>query len=529
VGDAAGRGYAHDEKLGDVSDPLDIIGTTIDGKYEIVGLCGEGGFSAVYKAVHLVWKEPVAIKFFTLLEDAREEVRERLLEDFIQEGKLMSQLSSKSAAIVQARDIGKYEHGDDQWLPYMVLEWIEGAPLHQVIADETKAELPLRTLQEAVQLLEPAAVALDVAHRQNIAHRDLKPANLIVVGDPRGADTQIKVLDFGIAKIMSAHQELQEQLQLTGRAGSSFTPNYGAPEQFSRNFGATGPWTDVYAMGLILVELMRGSRALSGGTFFELGSQSCDATTRPTPGALGLDVAPVVEDVFAQALALHPKDRFATMADFWAALHGVAFMDEPTWAPPSTLVSSAASLRQATGAPMTGPRTPSHMVDEATAHDATIRAPEAATITSAAAEIEPSAPTRTPILAAAIALIVAGGAGAFFVTGSPGAEGKTQAAPAVAPQAEPEPLAAPEPEPASSTEEAGDEPALEPSAESAASADPPDPKPASGTLPKVVPPTPRPSPKPLSGPSPKPDPDPAPDPKPKTGGDAWDPSSFGGR
>lgn len=526
MGDGTGRIYAEDGKLGAVSDPLDIIGTTIDGKYEIVGLCGEGGFSAVYKAVHLVWNEPVAIKFFTLLEDAKEEVRERLLQDFIQEGKLMSQLSSKSAAIVQARDIGKYEHGDDDWLPYMVLEWIDGSPLHQVIADEADANLPLRTLQEAIHLLEPAAVALDVAHRQNIAHRDLKPANLIVLGDPRSDDTQIKVLDFGIAKIMSAHQELQEQLQLTGRAGSSFTPNYGAPEQFSRNFGATGPWTDVFAMGLIIVELMRGSRALSGGTFFELGSQSCDATTRPTPRTLGLDVAPVVEDVFAQALALHPKDRFPTMAEFWAALHRVAFIDEPTWMPPTTVVSGSASLRQATGAPMTGPRTPPHMVNETTGHDATVRAPEAATITSATAEIQQPAPSRTPMLAAAIALIAVGGVGAFLFTNASGAEGTTQAAPAIqpaveAPAEEPENVAEPSP----TVEEAPPEASAEP----AASAEEPETDPAPSAQPKAGPLPNRPFPKPLAQPDPKPDPEPAPDPKPKTGGDAWDPSSFGGR
>ena len=79
-------------------DPLGIIGSTVDGKYSIESLAGEGGYSAVYRAEHLVWNEPVAIKFFSLLEDAKPELREQLLSDFIQEGKLMTQLSSRSAA-----------------------------------------------------------------------------------------------------------------------------------------------------------------------------------------------------------------------------------------------------------------------------------------------------------------------------------------------------------------------------------------------------------------------------------------------
>src|SRR5262245_23175731 len=88
-------------------DPLGVIGLTVENKYRIIELAGEGGFSAVYKAEHLIWNEPVAIKFFSILEAAKSELREKLLSDFIQEGKLMSQLSSRSAAIVQARDIGK--------------------------------------------------------------------------------------------------------------------------------------------------------------------------------------------------------------------------------------------------------------------------------------------------------------------------------------------------------------------------------------------------------------------------------------
>ncbi|MBW2459120.1 MAG: serine/threonine protein kinase [Deltaproteobacteria bacterium] len=284
-------------------DPLGILGTTVDDKYRIVELAGIGGFSAVYRAEHLVWREPVALKFFTLLRDAGETVREHLLEDFIQEGKLMSQLSSRCAAIVQARDVGRLALEEGRWIPFMVLEWFDGASLEQVLAEEVRNERPPRSLSEAMVLLEPVAEALDVAHQRSIAHRDLKPANIVLAGDARATDVPVKVLDFGIAKVMADHQDLRDQLTRTGQQMSAFTPTYGAPEQFSRTYGATGPWTDVYAMALILVELVRGGKsALAGGTLFELGAASCHAEQRPTPGHWNVDLGEEIEAVFQRAI-----------------------------------------------------------------------------------------------------------------------------------------------------------------------------------------------------------------------------------
>src|SRR6185436_10386239 len=104
-----------------------------------------------------------AIKCFRILSNAPEDQRERLLDSFIQEGKLMAQLSSRSAAIVQARDVGTFTSNDGQWIPYMVLEWLDGKPLDVVLWEEKRAGLPPRTFTEAMALLEPAAAALDIA------------------------------------------------------------------------------------------------------------------------------------------------------------------------------------------------------------------------------------------------------------------------------------------------------------------------------------------------------------------------------
>jgi eukaryotic-like serine/threonine-protein kinase len=295
---------------------------------------GEGGFSVVYRAEHLIWKQPVAIKCFKVLANAPPEQRDHLLDGFIQEGKLMTALSSRSAAIVQARDVGTFTTPDGTWIPYMVLEWLEGKPLDYVLHDESVAGMPPRNLYEAMTLLEPAAIALDIVHGRSIAHRDIKPANIFVVGEPRSMGVFVKVLDFGIAKVMAEHAQLATALSHTGKELTAFTPNYGAPEQFSRSHGATGPWTDVFAMALILLEVLRGGQpALQGNDYLQLAVASRDPTLRPTPRALGLAVPDVVEAVFARALAVSPGDRYPTMGQFWSALHEAVFPESPAWNP----------------------------------------------------------------------------------------------------------------------------------------------------------------------------------------------------
>src|SRR6478672_8465600 len=107
------------------SDPLNLVGTVIAGKYAVESVVGEGGFAIVYKAQHQLWKRAVAVKVFNALAQVGEEQREKLMAEFIREGALLAELSERSAAIVQARDIGmlKTPRGID--VPYMVLEWLE--------------------------------------------------------------------------------------------------------------------------------------------------------------------------------------------------------------------------------------------------------------------------------------------------------------------------------------------------------------------------------------------------------------------
>src|SRR5205085_1067946 len=118
--------------------------------------------------------------------------------------------------------------------------------LDQVMESERVRRIPPRDARQALTLLEPVAEALALAHRKGIAHRDVKPANIFILGDPRGEHTT-KILDFGIAKVVQDAQRMGGAFERTQGAVSSFTPAYGAPEQFSKSHGPTGPWTDVFA------------------------------------------------------------------------------------------------------------------------------------------------------------------------------------------------------------------------------------------------------------------------------------------
>lgn len=506
-------------------DPLDIIGQTIGEKYRIDSLAGDGGFSAVYRAQHLVWNEPVAIKFFTALGNTSDEVREKLLADFIQEGKLMTQLSSRSAAIVQARDIGRHVIDEKVWCPYMVLEWLEGEPLDRTLTRERGEQMPPRTLGEAVSLLDPVAEALTVAHRQNVAHRDLKPANVICLGDPRELGVSVKVLDFGIAKVMGEQIELQEQLKQTGQQITSFTPNYGAPEQFSRTYGATGPWTDVYAMALILVELMRGKRALDGQTVFDLGASSCHVEQRPTPRQLGIEVSDAVEAVFARALALAVDERHSNMADFWAELYAALGQTEPTW-----VGGAANTARKSLGS------APTHIGDTATSQKTGAAGPRASTLDAMANNLADGSKKKKPLLAALIAGVVVVSGVAFVVTR--GGDTESDSAAAIGSPSELPSAAAPGLTVKSSDGAAEGSPAA--AAETDAAATPSASASAAGSAAATEDGASKPVPakakrsrkrrRTKEKPSATPKASAAPKaPAPKTGGDAWDPSTFGGR
>lgn len=299
-------------------DPFQWVGAVVDGKYRVDGVVGEGGFGIVYKGHHLGFEQTVALKCLLVPDALVGEERERFFSGFMAEGRILHQLSRATAGIVQALDVGATTSPSGKWTPYIVLEWLEGRALDKELEQRNVAGFGGRSIVEAIELLDPAARALGVAHEQGVAHRDVKPANLFLA--EVGGRRTMKVLDFGIAKVMSQTASLTRAFEATGGSLQAFTPRYGAPEQFSRRYGATGPWTDVFAFALVLVEVITGQPALQGEDTAQLFVAACDPERRPGLLAAGVPAPEQVEAVIQTALSIDPKDRYHSMAEFWDAL-----------------------------------------------------------------------------------------------------------------------------------------------------------------------------------------------------------------
>jgi eukaryotic-like serine/threonine-protein kinase len=299
-------------------DPFDLCGVTIDGKYRVASVVGDGGFGVVYRGVHKGFGEVIAVKCLKLPAALDDAARAELLEKLQDEGRLLHRLSKATSGIVQALDVGAFTTDAGAWVPYLVMEWLEGETLAQYLKErELSGERPLG-LAEAVALLEPTAKALGVAHSQKVAHRDVKPANIFV--SEVGGKRTTKILDFGIAKVLSDSRGYTTALEATNMAPTAFTPRYGAPEQFNKQRGATGPWTDVFALALVLVECVSGRKALEGDDPTQLYIASADPALRPTLRSRGIEVPDAAEAALRKALEVEPKNRYANASDFWADL-----------------------------------------------------------------------------------------------------------------------------------------------------------------------------------------------------------------
>ncbi len=311
-----------DEPTSSSEDPFDLCGVVIDDKYRVDDLVGRGGFGVVYRGVHIGFDEPIAVKCLKLPGELAERERDELLSRLKDEGRVLHRLSKLSSGIVQALDVGAMTTPNDQWVPYLILEWLEGETLAEHIRSRKDRGEGGLSLEEALALMEPAARALAVAHQQKVAHRDVKPENIYLT-EVSGQRT-LKVLDFGIAKVLTQHATFTAAPAATAKQASAFTPSYGAPEQFNKKRGATGPWTDVFAMALILVELVSGERALDGDDATQLYISAADPASRPTLRYHGVETSNAVEEVFRRALAIEPSDRYQDGGAFWDALTAAA-------------------------------------------------------------------------------------------------------------------------------------------------------------------------------------------------------------
>jgi serine/threonine protein kinase len=300
------------------ADPFRLLGTTLAGRYAVQAVAGQGPSSIVYRARHTSGRSSVAIKVLRDAAGAADaEAQEHRLRAFTQSGAAQAELSQHTSAIVQAYDTATLLAPSGARLPYLVLEWLDGEPLDQALRRERRAGLPPRSPEEAVALLDPIAVALSVAHARGLSHCALTPADVFVVGDPRDARSVVKLKGVGAAAWTSGARGAPVP---RARIARTLVPAYAAPEQFSEAYGIEGPWTDVFALALIAVELVTGTAALHATSVDGFRDLATAPSLRPTPRALGVAVPDAVESALSRALALYPAERWQAAPTFWGAL-----------------------------------------------------------------------------------------------------------------------------------------------------------------------------------------------------------------
>ncbi len=272
-------------------------GQILFGRYQVLSKLGEGGMGTVFLVRHLELNCERALKFISSGIAFDSQIRER----FGREARAMASFSHENVVVVHDARLA----GDSA---YIEMEYIRGKSLNQLM----RPGVPM-PLDWTARILEQLCDALQVAHEAKIVHRDLKPSNLMMVEGGRPGRERLKVLDFGLAKILGA--EGGDGRTMTN--GFMGTPQYASPEQILED--PIDGRSDLYSTGAILYEFLSGHRAFSGPSVMLLN----DTVYKPTPPLVErnpeVQVPPAVEAVVLKSLAKKPEDRYQTARELWEA------------------------------------------------------------------------------------------------------------------------------------------------------------------------------------------------------------------
>jgi|GEM_PF-4954257 len=266
------------------------------GRYLAVKVLGSGGFGTVHLALqHAMLSKKAAVKVLHPQEDPA--VLAMLLKKFKAEAEALAVVSHPN--VVQL-----LEYGTQDDSPYMVMEFVEGA---RTLKDEIQKRV-LRgegfTVAEVQSLLEQTVNGLEAAHSKGIIHRDIKPENLMlqtVAGNP----LLVRIVDFGLAKFTEAGTRTSKAMG---------TPTYMAPEQLHQ--AGLGPWTDLYAVGVVAFELLTGRLPFPGRTSQEVVVKKIDPAYDPLSQVSDLHLQDGAVSFLRRALARDAENRYRTTEQF---------------------------------------------------------------------------------------------------------------------------------------------------------------------------------------------------------------------
>jgi eukaryotic-like serine/threonine-protein kinase len=276
-----------------------LVGSVIAGKYRVESRIGEGGMGIVFAARHLDLGTRVAIKL--LRDSARREDEAR----FLREARAAAQLDSEH--VVRVLDVGRL----DERTPYIVMEYLEGEDLARRLDGGSLG------VEEAVGAVLEACEALAQAHLAGIVHRDIKPSNLFVATRKDGTRA-VKVLDFGISKILRPLEGDEGSISMTEARSVVGSAAYMSPEQL-RSAKGVDARTDIWSLGVVLYELLCGGRPFEGKSAAAIGA----AIATVSPASLSARASHVPRDlerVIGRCLEKNPDERYANVEKLARAL-----------------------------------------------------------------------------------------------------------------------------------------------------------------------------------------------------------------
>ena len=262
------------------------------GRYNIVGTLGQGAMGIVYKGQDTAISRTVAIKTAKLQGAASIPDENRSMVDrFCQEARIAGQLSHPNIATI-------YDVGECDGMNYIVMEYVDGTTMEEVI----KKKKPL-SLQEKIKIIILTARALHYAHQRGVVHRDIKPANIMLLDD-----LQIKIMDFGIAKLSSKDTLFKTQPGLI-----LGTPYYMSPEHLSGE--PLSRQTDVFSLGVFSYELLSGERPFKGENLAALLKNIVNDDPMPLSKINSL-IPNKVEKIVLKSLEKNKERRYQAASEY---------------------------------------------------------------------------------------------------------------------------------------------------------------------------------------------------------------------